>query len=336
MNDMKTQSVSASGNHTEAQGWVDILLATYNGEKYLGELLQSLLTQTYTRWQIYVRDDGSTDQTMAILTAWQNKHPGKMILVNSDNANNQRGPCANFSRLMTKACSPYIMFCDQDDVWIPDKIQVTLQKMRAMEQSYGRDIPLLVHTDLTVVSDTLHTIATSFFHYQGLNPEKNQLNRLVLQNTVTGCTVMINRSLQNLASPVPEQAYMHDWWLGLVASCFGKIGWIARPTILYRQHASNDIGAKSYTLSVALNCLSDILRGKTGSFSMRRNYLQAKAFYNRYNYLLNSPQCRLLSAFISLDCQGFLKQRFTLLRHGFLKQGLLRNMALILFGLRSK
>ena len=142
------------------------------------------------------------------------------------------------------------MFCDQDDVWFPDKIAVTLGKMQELEGRHGGERPLLVHTDMKVADGNLRVVADSLWRYQKSDPVRGEaLNRLLVQNCATGCSMMINRALCDLALPIPAEAMMHDWWLVLVAAAFGTIGHCAEPTLLYRQHGANDVGAKKWSLA---------------------------------------------------------------------------------------
>ncbi len=127
----------------------------------------------------------------------------------------------------------YIMFCDQDDVWKNDKIEKTLAKMQSMEQTYPHR-PILIHSDLSVVDRELHLLHKSYWIYQHIDPSKDAINRLIFHNTVTGCTMMINRKLAQKAKVIPDEAIMHDWWIVMVASVFGHIGYIDEPLIFYR------------------------------------------------------------------------------------------------------
>ena len=124
-----------------------ILLGTYNGGRFLREQLDSLFAQTMKDFQLYIRDDGSTDDTMLIVKEYQQLHPN---IVKVEDEGKNLGAKGNFERLLALTDADYYMFCDQDDVWLPDKIEVSFAKMKQMEQRYG-DIPLLVHTDLEVV-----------------------------------------------------------------------------------------------------------------------------------------------------------------------------------------
>ncbi len=163
------------------------------------------------------------------------------------------GACGNFSRLLEQADAPYVMFCDQDDVWLPDKIEITLAAMRELERQHGAETPLLVHTDLMVVDERLNRLGKSLWLFQCTEPQRlTKLNRLLMQNFATGCTVMINRALRDLAVPVPAEALMYDWWLALVATAFGRVAAVEDPTVLYRQHGRNDTGATRWSFLASI------------------------------------------------------------------------------------
>jgi glycosyltransferase involved in cell wall biosynthesis len=220
---------------------VSILMATYNGEKYIAEQMNSILNQTYKNWELLIHDDGSLDQTVKIIKEYSLKDPIRIKLI--DDTIELKSAKENFSYLMKFASSDYIMFCDQDDIWLEEKIELTLKKMKVVEKE-NPSLPVLIHSDLKVVNSDLSIIANSMFDYQKLN-YKNALDiyRLSLDNCITGCTVMINKYLQNIQ--IPTEAIMHDWWIGLV--CLknnGIIYFIDKPLILYRQHGSNAIGSQ--------------------------------------------------------------------------------------------
>lgn len=222
---------------------VDILLAVYNGEKYLEEQLNSIENQTYKNWRLIIRDDCSKDKSMSIAEEFSRKFkPGKVIVykneISSGSAKN------NFLRLLKDSDAEYVMFSDQDDVWLKDKISLTLRAMKKAEKALGRPCPVLVHSDLYVTDENLNIISTSFFKYQKI-PKEMDLKRLMLQNSVTGCTVMVNKTLKEYLTKVdsPEKIVMHDYFAALIAGVFGKIVFINRPLIKYRQHGDNSVGA---------------------------------------------------------------------------------------------
>nr|WP_240155062.1 glycosyltransferase family 2 protein [Chitinophaga sp. Cy-1792] len=227
-------------------------MATYNGEKYISEQIQSIINQDYPEWHILVRDDGSKDRTVEIVRGFIKKYPGKISLVED----NERGlgSSGNFYRLMQHAKAPYIMLSDQDDVWMNDKITVTMNKLAEMEQHFGNNIPLLVFTDLSVVNNSLTVINPSFWKAQALDPEIcRKTYKTVAQSTITGCTVMINKKALEYIFPVPIQSMQHDHWMGIVIGYHGKTDYINRPTIYYRQHQHNDVGMKEINAGYLLS-----------------------------------------------------------------------------------
>ena len=221
---------------------IDILLATYNGEKYLKQQIDSILAQSNRNWQLSIRDDGSSDGTVKIIKDYVAKHPDKIRLI--EDGCGRLGPALNFGKLLEQAAGNYVMFSDQDDIWLPNKIDLTLNAMRASEKNYP-NMPLLVHTDLKVVDAELKPIADSLWNHNKICPDTgNDLKKLIYHNVVTGCAVMINRKAVEISIPIPPQARLHDWWIALNVAKYGKIIYTSTPTVLYRQHSQNIIGAK--------------------------------------------------------------------------------------------
>ena len=296
---------------------VVILLSTYNGEKYLKAQLDSLFSQSYKDFKLIARDDGSSDKTLEIL-----KYYDIELLPSNENL----GVKCSFETLLKYAFensdADYFMFCDQDDVWNQDKIELTLQKMYEMERLY-KNIPILVHTDLEVVDENLHTINPSFMKLQNLDEKKNRLNNLLIQNTTTGCTVMINKDLAKLCLPMPSNAIVHDWWIGLVASYFGKIGYLPQSTIKYRQHSQNTIGAKGFDMSF-------VLKNFQKKQTLDKNISQAKDFLEIFNDKLDKDTKFMLEDFVNLQNKSFFQKRKILLKYNLLKHGFIRNIGLFI------
>ena len=304
------------------RGKVDILLATYNGAVWLDELIDSLLNQDFSDWRLLVRDDGSTDETLAILKARQVALGEKISLLVDEDTN--LGSMNNFARLLGASTADYIMLCDQDDVWLPKKISLTLAKMREVERVHGADTPLMIHTDFRIVDENLVSVAYSGHRFQQIDPIKgNSFGRILVQNIVTGCTTMINRALCDRALPIPVTALMHDHWLSLVASCFGRIDYLPVPTLLYRQHAANQVGAKRWNLAYAAQLLFQL---PTIRLMMERNRIQAQAFYDGYFLLLSKRDKALLISFVQMPERGRLQKRRDIFRYDFLYTGVLRNI----------
>jgi len=236
---------------------IDVLLATYNGEKFLKEQIDSILKQSFKDRQMLIRDDGSTDSTVEIIKSYVNKYPDKIKLI-EDNLGNL-GVGRNFGTLLEHSQSQYSMFCDQDDVWLPEKIELTLNKMKEAENLHP-DLPILVFTDLTIVDENLNVIAKSLWSYHKINPQKaSLLKNLAYRSAVTGCTIMINKRAREISLPIPEVSRVHDWWVALNTAKYGKIVYLSQPTVLYRQHPKNVVGTlkKSMTPSVFVQKLKN-------------------------------------------------------------------------------
>ncbi|NSL52037.1 glycosyltransferase family 2 protein [Calidifontibacillus erzurumensis] len=302
---------------------VDILLSTYNGSKYLPELLLSILNQSYQDWKIIIRDDGSNDDTISVINDFMNQYPEKVIFI-QDHFQNLR-PCQSFSKLLEYSSAPYIMFCDQDDIWLSDKVEITIKKMLSLEKEFPNS-PLLVHTDLTVVDNDLKVISRSFWEYQKLNPKYNKLNNLLTQNIVTGCTMMINKHLKELVKNIPQKAIMHDWWIALVASLYGGINHIYKPTVLYRQHSGNNVGAKKYSIRQFFTKS----KYREAFKSVKKIIEQAQQFITVYNSQLSKEQFYLIKSFIQLLEKNRLLRLVDICVYRFRKNGLIRNIGFLL------
>ncbi|MFQ5442580.1 MAG: glycosyltransferase family 2 protein [Thermodesulfobacteriota bacterium] len=303
---------------------VEILLATYNGGRFLSELLASLLAQTYKDWRLVVRDDGSTDGTIDIIKKFRDGHPGRVVLI--EDTEERLGACGSFSLLLERSEAPYIMFCDQDDVWLPEKVERTLEKMRELEGG-RKEAPVLVHTDMIVVDEELNKRADSFWRYQNLPPEMKGLNNLLILNNVTGCAAMINKALKRLSVPVPDEAIIHDWWVAIVAAAMGEIGHIDSPTILYRQHGENVKGARRYSYEYFASRLFSL--GRTAAL-LRRIVKQAAAFLRIYGDRLPEGEKVAAGRFAGLLRMGRIKRVYTVFRYRFWGRGFLRNLGLCL------
>lgn len=220
---------------------IAILLGSYNGESYIAEQIQSLLAQTYTRWELYVQDDHSKDRTREIVAEFSARDARIHLLPIPAK---HLGAKNNFFSLMQQIEAPYYMFCDQDDVWLPTKIADTLTHLQGIEAQYpGRAIT--VHTDLTSVDAKLQTLHPSTWRYM-----KNYPELLTTPNTVAGmfagvgCTMLFNRAARDLALPPRPEALMHDNWVVFTTVLRGGIvSPLNKSTILYRQHGGNTIGA---------------------------------------------------------------------------------------------
>lgn len=219
---------------------IDILMATYNGEKYLKEQIDSILNQTYTNFRLVISDDASSDNTAQILDSYKEKDKRIEVYKQKENL----GSTKNFEFLLSKVQSKYYMFSDQDDVWYDTKIESTYAKM--VQGSYG-----LVCTDLNLVDSNLNSLGDSFNHKMKKLYKLRRYDdyRLVqLYNVVTGCTIMSKKEYIKYILPFPENKnILHDHFIPLVVSMRAKIGYLDTPTMSYRQHQNNQVGTKKYT-----------------------------------------------------------------------------------------
>lgn len=303
---------------------IDIALATYNGLKFLPEQLDSLLAQTEASTRVLIRDDGSTDGTVDLLKAYDKKFPERLSVLSTDSTG--EGASGNFSRLLLSTDAPYVLLCDQDDVWDLDKVSASLQCIQKLEAEFGKDMPILVHTDLRVVDRNLSLISASFFKFQNLDAQANSLKELLVQNMITGCTVIVNRALLSKALPVPADAIMHDWWLALVAAAFGKIGFVDRATMSYRQHGNNTVGAKGWNLTLIASRLKQLLSGRGTADLLRPGIVQAQAFVERYKRAMSADQLLTVNFMANLmDSIGIVRV-ISAARVGLCKQGALRTL----------
>lgn len=212
---------------------IDILLSSHNGEKYIGKQIDSIIDQTCNTWRLLIRDDVSSDKTLDIIHNYQTKYPDKIKIYKGTS---NLGACQSFSALLSKSTADYIMFCDQDDVWYPDKIELTIAKMHDIEK-ISPNIPILIHTDLVVTNSSGDMISNSFWKYQNIPvPYEKKLLHLCLHNVVTGCTMMLNRFAVKASSPILPQAVMHDWWIAIHVCRYGIIDHIPVQTVRYRRH----------------------------------------------------------------------------------------------------
>lgn len=301
---------------------VNILLASYNGASYLSQQIDSILNQTTKDWVLTISDDMSTDQTKNIIENYQKAYPEKIRILQNNSASGSAKE--NFYRLLLSCNDNYIMFCDQDDIWKQDKIEKSLKTIKQAETLYGNDFPLLIHSDLSVVDKDLRCISHSMAEYQKISPLRNSLKNLLVQNTVTGCTVIINKALKNLASVKPEHYTMHDWWLALIATVFGKIIYIDEPLVLYRQHENNSVGAKNAKNYVFI--INKFKDRETIKNNYREMFDTAKSFINVFNDKLKPEDFLTLRGFIDIQNNSRFKKIYLIIRGGYYKNTLIRNI----------
>ena len=216
---------------------VNILMSTYNGQQFLAEQIRSIQEQSYTDWTLFIRDDGSSDNTKEILKDFEHQD-SRIHLIDSDKSDNL-GVIKSFHKLVNHDRADYYFFSDQDDVWLPNKLELSLKEA----QNYLADLPLMVYMDLKVVNQDLEIMTESMVKSQSHHANTELVQELT-ENTVTGGVAMINHALAEMWQET-DDILMHDWYLALLASAFGNLVFIDQPGELYRQHSDNVLGART-------------------------------------------------------------------------------------------
>lgn len=302
---------------------VSVLLAAYNGERYIKAQLDSLLSQSLEEMEIVYSDDGSTDGTLGILQSYEKEFPRKIRGICGKPAKSAQG---NFFKLLTNVSSDYYMLCDQDDIWFPDKVELTLKEMKRMEAMEHGPAPILVHSDLSITDERAHIRHLSLARYQNIAVNDNRFSHYLVENNITGNTIMINQAFKELLSYIPEECVMHDWWMGLLASCFGKIAYIDKPLTLYRQHGGNQLGAASGA--------KQAIRRKGGREAVKDNYkrlfCQAGLFYDHFKDDMTPDQRETVEQFLKLPSMSRWEKIQTIIKYQFVKSTPLRTLGQML------
>ncbi|MCX2747051.1 glycosyltransferase family 2 protein [Arthrobacter sp. MI7-26] len=307
---------------------VVVLLATFDGARYLRQQLDSIAAQSHRHWRLIVADDGSRDGTLAIVESFADDHPDRVRIVRGGPAGSARD---NFFRLLRIADpAPYFAFCDQDDVWSFDKLERLVLQCQQDEAEH-RDQPCLVYSDLKVVDAQLGILNPSFLDQVRARPHDITHKTLLAENAIPGCAMLFNAALADVFRAREfdaRRAIMHDWWLGLLASTVGHISYIPTPLVNYRQHDANALG--SVERSGLGFALSKLFRGDR-SVALR-TYGQADAFLGAYGDLLDATVREEIRTFASLYHRNKFERVRLLLKHGILKQTLGRRVYQLLRG----
>jgi Glycosyltransferases involved in cell wall biogenesis len=310
---------------TKRMSTVAIIMTTYNGEKYVKEQIDSILVSNYQDFELFIYDDGSNDNTVALMKPYEQQYPDKVhVFQNEKNL----GLVRNFLHALSLTTMDYVMFCDQDDVWRANKIGITLKRLRNLEAQTGKDTPLAVFTDASVVDQNLMELQSSFFESNHLEPKNTDLAHLLMENKLIGCTVMINAAVRKVlqSNRLPQDAKYHDWWVALIAASFGKIAFVKESTLLYRQHENNMVGGADF-ISYIKNRLQNLQHQKEAIRALER---QASEFVHLYGEQLSAEKRMIIQTFAELNEAGFLQKRHLILKNQYLKTGLIRNIGLFI------
>ncbi len=303
---------------------IAVLLATHNSKKYIFEQIDSVLNQTHKNIVLAVSDDNSTDGTKDIIAEYAKKDERVIFVGGSEPLGSAQ---SNFMFLLNSAPkADYYMFCDHDDVWLGDKIEKTLSKMLEIEEE---NVPALMHTDLKVVDGSLNTMSESMFLSQQLSKNASLASTLI-QSSATGCTMMLNNALLELAKQKKDanEMIMHDWFLSILALATGKMAFLDEPTILYRQHGNNEVGAKdTRSIKYILTKVSAFSKNKK---SINDTYLQSKMIAELYKDALGENYQMIFEFGENLK-KGKLARIKTSKKYGIWKNTLVRRIGQIIF-----
>jgi len=291
---------------------VQVLLSTYNGQKYLQEQMDSVLNQDYPNLEVLVRDDGSTDGTLQLLEGYESLPNVKVL------RGENLGVVKSFFALL-ESSSPgaeYIAFCDQDDVWLPGKIAAAVAKLEALDN----DKPLLYCSRVEFVDRHLHSLGFSKAH------KKPSFRNAIVENIATGCTIVINRATRELVlSSLPRWALMHDWWLYLVVTALGEVVYDSRSLVKYRQHAANAVGGTPHFIPDFLRRLKRFLAPQNSNYRISG---QAGEFLRCFGPRLEGHKKELLVRFLDSKKGAISRLRYALrpevYRHSLFYHTLLR------------
>lgn len=296
---------------------IEILLASYNGEAYIREQLDSILLQTNVHWHLTVSDDGSTDRTPEILDEYASRYPERIARVCSGKRfGNARD---HFFWLIGQCRADYLFTCDQDDRWYGQKLEKLMDAFHSAERQCGSATPLLVFSDQTPTDGQLKPLAPSLMRYQNQFFEYFDYRSILLQNVVTGGAMGFNRALADLALQCadPTQTIMHDWWLAAVAARFGKIVYLDEPLSDYRQHGSNSVGAKNVRSAAHIG--NRILHLESIRKNTAAKKEQAHLFAATYDALLKQEDQGFLVPFSKKKSGPLFYWRNRHLIHGFFR-----------------
>lgn len=278
---------------------VNILLATYNGSAYIENQILSLIGQTHRDWTLLIHDDGSIDDTLLIIKRYQ--AIDKRIELKEDGIV-CGGAAQNFLHLLQYVNAEYIICCDQDDVWFEKKIELLLNELEVNKfpcavycNAYGYD------------GEDIITDSVTLYHRTSLQ------DSLFLNGGVQGCSLMFNKELLDIMVDRPEYVYMHDHYFTIAAIVFGKLQYIDKFLMFYRQHANNVTG------NIHLNIWQRIKTFFTlkNTVIEKRHFAANVSFYDKFNHLMTVEQKMLFQSYIAFPNLSLIKRLLSIYKNNF-------------------
>lgn len=306
---------------------IAVVMATYNGARYLEEQLDSLWRQTRQDFELVIRDDGSSDGTTEILRQAAALRPNRIRLISDDLG--RLGPKSSFAVLLQQTHARWIAFCDQDDYWLPSKLARQVTKLEELEAVHSQATPLLCCSDAAVTDAQLRIAAPSYFSKHNISVADGRdlaLPRLLFRNYAIGATTMINAALAARCRPMPEEAIMHDWWCALVACISGRSVVLPDALIQYRQHGDNAVGSVRRALPRTSAQFLEYVR--LAQSNTARCVRQAQALHRLSTaspFPVATSVSKVLDDYASFPSQSRFERALTVLRTRSFKPGLALN-----------
>jgi glycosyltransferase involved in cell wall biosynthesis len=282
---------------------ISVILAAFDGSKYIVKQLDSILTQTISPSEIIICDDNSADDTVALLQPYLADNRIKLFVNDS-----RLGFVNNFKKAATLAHpGNWLVFADQDDIWLPEKLGKLADAMALIDDG---NTPSLIYSDLAIIDKDDALTSPSFWDKQKIRPGKIMFATLLYGNVALGCTMIINYAMANEFFLMDSNECFHDEWLALIAYSFGRVRVLNEPLVLYRQHASNVTFSEDYKTPGFIAQVKDSLSYLVGKKSfLPHQFSLAKAFLSAYQSKLSAKQLSTIQNFINQENKNYLLQR---------------------------
>ncbi|PWN60618.1 glycosyltransferase family 2 protein [Chryseobacterium oncorhynchi] len=278
---------------------IDILMATYNGGSYIENQILSLIGQTYKDWRLLVHDDGSSDETVKIIKRYE-KLDSRINLI-EDNIK-CGGAAQNFLHLLKHSNADYIVFCDQDDIWMESKLEVLFNKIKNVNEPFAVYCNAYAYNGVKIIADKVSLI------------ERDNLeNSLFLNSGVQGCSLMFNKQLLDLLRDYPDYIYMHDHYITIGAVAFGKLCYIDESLMLYRQHDNNVTGNVPISIMDRIKTFTN----RKNAIIDFKHYDANKSFFEKYGLKLSNKDVNLFKAYLLFPNLNLLQKLSTIIKYNF-------------------
>lgn len=312
---------------------VDIVMPCYNCGRWLRATIESLLKQDYHNWRLLARDNCSQDDTREVLDSYKATLGARLVIL-ADSGSKNIGMIGNFNALLAASTAPWVMLADADDLWLPNKLSLTLETGLDLESKYGGGTPTLVATDAKVVDAELNVIAESYIAWNwGYPRRQRRLRNLLMHFSPPSSTLALNRALLDVGLPLPpEFKDMQESWFAATATAFGQLAVLPEVTCFYRRHGTNNSGVP-FPATIA-GSLRRIILSPTQSRARVHQVIAeasqlAEAFGQRFAGRLSEDDNATVTAVASLAKMSPIQKRLVIIRHGLWFSSRLKNAAMM-------